>query len=539
MRTAHRVTDVVDAETPLLAAGVPLMERASFALALAVASDLRARRGRVVGARIGVLVGGGNNGGDALIAAAHLARRGAAVEIVGVGRAMHEAGAARARAAGARFLDADQDAGELAGRLAGCAALLDGITGIGASSGLRGRALEVVTALRGAMASRPRGERPWVVAVDVPSGVGVDDGALPEGVLPADRTVTMGTAKPALLLPPAEVAAGEVTTVALGLDLTGASHAVVRLEAGDLAEEWAVPGPADHKYTRGVLGIAAGSDTYPGAAVLATSAAVRAGAGMVRYAGPDAAAAQVLTRHPEVVRGLGEADQVGRVQAWLLGSGVGAGDTERLAWLERTLTHAVERGIPVVADAGALAVLPERLPATVLLTPHAGELAGLLAARDPRAGWDRARVEALPVRALRRAVDLTGATVLLKGATTLVAGPSGPVHSQAEATPWLGTAGAGDVLAGLAGMVLASRAGDLTGAGADPELTARLGAVAASVHGRAARRAAGVEGAAGVEASRTRRAPAGGSVGGPITALDVAEALPSVIRDLLDGTLGG
>lgn len=170
MRTAHRVRDVVDAEAPLLAAGEPLMERASFALALAVRSDLRARGAALAGARIGVLVGSGNNGGDALIAAAHLARRGAAVEVLAVGRGLHEAGAARAREAGARFLDATLPADALASRLAECAVLVDGITGIGASTGLRGRALEVVTSLRGAMRVRPdtpgRGSWPWTCPVE-------------------------------------------------------------------------------------------------------------------------------------------------------------------------------------------------------------------------------------------------------------------------------------------------------------------------------------------------------------------------------------
>jgi NAD(P)H-hydrate repair Nnr-like enzyme with NAD(P)H-hydrate dehydratase domain len=320
----------------------------------------------------------------------------------------------------------------------------------------------VVTAL-GASA------RPWVVAVDLPSGIGVDDGTVAGPVLRADRTVTFGAAKPGLLLPPAAGLAGELTVVDIGLDLDG-EPAVRRLEAADVARAWAVPGPADHKYSRGVVGVVAGTSTYPGAAVLAASAAVRAGAGMVRYVGPEAVGRAVLSARPEVVTA------AGRVQAWAVGSGVPTGsgaeqagqddgqhDRVRHALAEASGREgaAPERTVPVVVDAGGLGLLEPTVPPWFVLTPHAGELATLL--RDRGEDVDRALVEAQPLRWARRAHELTGATVLLKGGVTVVVGPDAATS-------------------------------------------------AAFVHGRAAHAA---------------------NPGGPVAALDVADAVPGVVAQLL------
>jgi NAD(P)H-hydrate repair Nnr-like enzyme with NAD(P)H-hydrate dehydratase domain len=176
-----------------------------------------------------------------------------------------------------------------------------------------------------------------------------------------------------------------------------------------------------------------------------------------------------------------------------------------------------------VLDAGALALLAPSHPAhvaramtpAVVLTPHAGELADLLTALGvdgaDGAGVTRHEIEAMPARWARRAAEETGATVLLKGSVTVVAPPSGPLLAQADGTPWLATAGAGDVLAGLLGALLAGRADAVR---VDPSLTARLAAAAALVHGRAAREA---------------------SAGGPIAAGDVGRRLPLVVRQVLAG----
>jgi hydroxyethylthiazole kinase-like uncharacterized protein yjeF len=258
------------------------------------------------------------------------------------------------------------------------------------------------------------------------------------------------------------------------------------------------PAAGDDKYSRGVLGMATGSERYPGAAVLGVDAAVRAGAGMVRYVGPDAVAHLVLQRRPEIVRG------VGRVQAWLIGSGVDGEDpgADRTADFE----HALRDGVPVVIDAGALPIVTGRLDGLAVLTPHAGELRRLLAARgldvdaDALAG-DRADW------ACRAAAD-TGAVVLLKGSRSLVAEPGGRVIRLPEATPWLSTAGTGDVLAGIIGTVVAASAQRIV----STEALAEAVATASLLHALAAEAASG---------------------GGPIAALDVAEATPAVIARLL------
>ncbi|MBE7699390.1 bifunctional ADP-dependent (S)-NAD(P)H-hydrate dehydratase/NAD(P)H-hydrate epimerase [Oerskovia sp. Sa1BUA8] len=544
MIEAFTAAQVRAAEEPLLAQGVPLMGRAAFALAAITARDLRgagpdgaATPRRVTGRRAVLLVGSGNNGGDTLFAGAHLARRGVAVQAVCTTGRPHAEGVAALRRAGGRVVGvadlglADPEGPDGSARwsrvvreVLGADVVLDGLVGIGAEGALRGVAGELVAALADGLAVRSRGEqagagRPWVVAVDTPSGIGVDDGSVPGPVLPADRTVTFGAVKPGLLLPPAAHLAGRVTLVDVGLAaLEG--PAVRRLEPADVARRWPVPGPADQKYTRGVLGVVAGTPTFPGAAVLAVTAAVRAGAGMVRYGGPDDVARVVVSARPEAV------PAEGRVQAWALGSGVpgvgdggGPGDAGQHGRIRSALAAAcgepraeggphAGRGVPAVVDAGALSLLPDRCPPWVVLTPHAGELATLLGARGEDV--DRAAVEAEPLRWARRAHELTGATVLLKGSATVIVGPDG-AWSQADGPAWLATAGAGDVLTGLLGALLAAYGDRVV---QEPGLAAEVAAAAATVHGLAGARA---------------------NPGGPVAALDVAGALPGVVAELLRG----
>ncbi|WP_263118301.1 bifunctional ADP-dependent NAD(P)H-hydrate dehydratase/NAD(P)H-hydrate epimerase [Cellulomonas sp. RIT-PI-Y] len=548
------------AEEPLLAEGRPLMQHAAFGLAGAVAGELADRRGRLSGSVVVLLVGPGNNGGDTLHAGALLARRGVRVLALCTTAAPHAEGLAALRRAGGRAVlvtdgldptgSADEDrrvggeadaggpepiddgrhlttaalpddrhrrgrhaahpvpdlpalwAGDAAAEAATADAILDGLLGIGGRGAPRGVAAVLTTVLAQTLGDRGI-DGPLVVAVDVPSGVGVDDGALPtEGsVLPADLTVTFGGVKAGLLLPPSSAVAGTVWPVDLGLGLDDEHAAVIRLDPEDVAALWPVPGPGDHKYTRGVLGVVAGTAAYPGAAVLTVSAAARAGVGMIRYQGPERVVDAVLAARPEVVHG------AGRVQAWLLGPGVDPGDDEQAGRVRESLAAALAAGQPAVLDAGALAVLPDRLAPWCVLTPHAGELATLLAARG--AHVDRAAVESEPLRWARRAHELTGATVLLKGATTVVVGAQGVCFTQADAPGWLATAGSGDVLAGLLGALLAGRAEEAVD---DPSVVAALAAVAALVHGRAARRA---------------------NPGGPVTAMAVAEALPATVAELL------
>ena len=506
----YTAAQVRAAEEPLLAAGPEgaLMERAAFALAVRVAGLLRDRRGAVRGAQVVALVGPGSNGGDALHAGAELARRGAGVVAVTTSAAVHATGLAALRAAGGRVLTVvDGGPGRrvwVGDALAECVAadvVLDGLLGIGARGALRGEAAEIVTLLGELLADDAAPAVPDVVAVDVPSGIGVDDGSRPGPVLPAHLTVTFGAVKAGLLLPPATGLAGTVELVDIGLDLDGDDPVVARLAARDAADLWPVPDGAAHKYTRGVVGVVAGTATYPGAAVLTVSGAVQAGAGMVRYLGPEPVTRAVLAARPEVVAG------DGRVQSWVVGPGVDPADDEQAGRVREALARTLADGLPAVVDAGGLTLLPAHLRPWVVVTPHAGELAVLLAARGEDV--DRAGVEADPLRWARRAHEVTGATVLLKGPTTVVAGAGGSVWSQADAPAWLATAGAGDVLAGLLGTLLAGCSADVL---ADPPLAAALAAAAALVHGRAAHRA---------------------SPGGPVHALAVADALPATVAALL------
>lgn len=204
-RRGYRAADVRAAEQPLLDAGEPLMRRAAAALA----AELR----ELAPARMLVLVGSGDNGGDALFAAAELAAEGVAVDLVATAGRRHAEGAAAAEAAGARWADA-AGAAALAAR---ADVVVDGILGTGTSSSpaLRGSAHEVVA---GILPVLEHARRPLVVAVDLPSGIGPDDGAVPDRVvLPADLTVTFGAEKAGLLRDPGARYTGRVVLVDLGL----------------------------------------------------------------------------------------------------------------------------------------------------------------------------------------------------------------------------------------------------------------------------------------------------------------------------------
>ncbi|WP_121256832.1 NAD(P)H-hydrate dehydratase [Nocardioides ferulae] len=473
MRSAHTVAQVRAAEEELLAV-LPdgaLMQRAATGLAYAVIDLLRGAYGR----RVLLLVGAGNNGGDALHAGAVLARRGALVDAHLLSDRVHEAGLAALRSAGGRVVCPTTRHGASSGTRPGRAGtydvVVDGIVGIGGTPGLRP---DVVAALE-RVAGVP------VVAVDTPSGVGVDTGELAGPHVRAALTVTFGTLKPCHLVDPAAAACGSVHLVDIGLALPPAP--VEALQPDDVARLLPRPAPDAHKYTRGVVGVRAGSTQYPGAALLSVAGAASGLAGMVRYAGPGEVGARVRAAHPEVV---GE----GRVQAWVVGSGGGDGAGAELA---AAFADELSGPVPVVVDADALAHVSGPLPAPAVLTPHAGELARM-------SGVDRAEVEAAPLRHVREAADRFESVVLLKGRHTLIAEPGGRVRATTTGLPWLATAGAGDVLGGLIGALLA--------AGLDCFDAASVGSW---LHGAAATLA---------------------SDGGPLVAGDVARAIPAAVRGL-------
>lgn len=432
------------AEAPLLAAlpdGV-LMRRAAYGLATAVAGELRARTSGVNGRLVSAVVGSGDNGGDALWAAALLRRRGVAVEAVLLkpDRA-HAAGLRAFRSAGGRIVEKISPAADL---------VLDGVVGISGSGALRDDAAAVFADVHAP-----------VVAVDIPSGVDVHTGATPGESVHAALTVTFGGLKPAHAL----ADCGRVELIDIGLDLPRSD--ILGMEAADVRDRWPIPGRTDDKYTQGVTGILAGSSTYPGAAILCTGAAVAATSGMVRYAGT--AAAEVVTHWPEVIATTDLAS-AGRVQAWVVGPGLGTDDAGAQA-----LVSALDSDLPVLVDADALTILsvhPELVEgraAPTVLTPHAGEYKRL-AGHPP--GEDR-------IGAARRLADTLGVTVLLKGNTTVVAGPDGPVHLNPAGQSWAATAGSGDVLSGVIGALLASGLAPVDAAAAGAFVHARAAGLAA------------------------------------------------------------
>lgn len=502
MINAYTGTQIRAAEEPLLAAGLggALMQRAAHGLAAGIITALRARGCRIYGARVVVLAGKGNNGGDGLYAAAFLAARGMRTTAVLTSDGAHaDALAAFERTGGSVHRLVPETLPQMTTEAAGADVVIDAVLGTGARGGLRGSAADLMAAL--AEVER----QGLVVACDLPSGVDADTGEASGPILPADLTVTFGSAKAGLLADPGADYAGRVQVVPIGIEEHLPAPSLRRLEPADLGRLLPRPARRAHKYSRGVLGVVAGSADYPGAAVLACRGALAAGAGMVRYLGPPAVADLVRQSCPEVVCSAGSVAE-NRVQAWLVGSGMGPNDHEQLS----RARDAVASGLPVVADAGALPALPDILAPQVVLTPHAGELAALLV----RLGTDtdRAKVEAGTLAAVRRAAGLTEATVLLKGATTLVASPFQDFYSQSDGTPWLATAGSGDVLAGVIGALLAqvgSDVGRFREAGIDPdEHWAAIAALGAALHGLAGR-----------SASEARS-------GGPITAGVIADEIP-------------
>jgi hydroxyethylthiazole kinase-like uncharacterized protein yjeF len=419
-------TEHVKAAEDRLLARTPdgaLMRRAAFGVATAALDLLDGRR------RVALLVGAGNNGGDALWAGYFLRRRGVAVSAVLLDpERAHAEGLAAFRRVGGRIVD-DLPETDL---------VVDGIVGLSARGPLRPAAAALVARI-----TSP------VLAVDLPSGVDPDTGAIDGPAVHATTTVTFGCLKPVHAL----ADCGDVRLVDIGLGPELAGPDLVTLDRADVGGAWPVPGPTDDKYTQGVTGIAAGSATYPGAAVLSTGAAVLATSGMVRYAG--AAADAVRFRWPETVC-TGSITDAARVQSWVVGPGLGTGLSA-----EGVLRYVLEAGVPVCADADAITLLANnpdlwdaRDPDTpVVLTPHDREYERLAG----EVGADR-------VAAATHAAKRFNAVVLLKGNRTVVAAPDGRVLVNEARSSWAATAGSGDVLSGLIGALLA--------AGLDPWLAA-------------------------------------------------------------------
>jgi len=271
--------------------------------------------------------------------------------------------------------------------------------------------------------------------------------------------------------------------------------------AKDAAKCIITPSDLDHKYSRGVLGVITGSARFPGAAVLSTSAASATGLGMIRFHSSSGLAHLVLHSTPSVVV------QPGKVTAWLVGSGIEAKKyADITTWLRhRWYKLTTLQSVPIVLDAGALH-LAGSLEQPTLITPHSGELSKLMIARGVQVTPEA--IEGDPKKWVQEAADTLGVTVLLKGSTTYVANDAVLIQLPV-ATPWLATAGTGDVLAGIIGALIATNTVEILN---DYNHLAYVAATGALIHARAAESA---------------------SNGGPINAEAIIEFIPRVITQLI------
>ena len=496
-------------------------------------------------------VGGGDNGGDALYACALLAEQGMVVTAFLLKPTCHARGLAAAREAGVgivelggRSLRSIEGTPEW-GTICGARLWIDGIVGIGSRGPLAGELADTVTCLNDAMRAHPK----KVIAIDVPSGLTDDDGAVRGPILRATHTLAVGTYKRAQILPPAVEYSGEVRLMRMYWSEVATStrpDADGTIGAGDIYyydDEYrahsAVPVPAfsDDKYARGVVGLVAGSDTYPGAGILATRGALAAGVGMARLNSTRRVQDLVLADQPGVVM-VG-----GRIQAALIGPGL---DEERREDALELAQFCGTSGLPLVIDAWALDLVPELLGSltadATVLTPHYGEAARLLSALGTPI--TKREVAASPLRYARALHEATGCHIVLKGPVTIVysfeyvavdaeensvtsldgTGSGADTRPEltrvyeptvsATSTSWAGIAGNGDVLAGfIAGILARASARASAGSRSQCVTSARLSA-AVCLHARAAHAAANQQ-----------------NGGAPIQASDIVAAIPAVLAD--------
>ncbi len=493
--------------------GVVLMENAGAAVAAAVLARYPETRRPVV------VCGKGNNGGDGFVVARRLRHRGARAILSG--RRDDVVGEARVHLqaferSGGVLLEAGEAGAWPAAEawLAGADLVIDALLGTGLAQEPRGLARDAVAAIRNAA-----GRGVPVVAVDLPSGVPSDSGQVSWPAVRADLTITFGAAKLGHVMPPACDLIGELIIADIGIpeSCLGATGARVGLiETSDAARAFAPRAPGSHKGTFGHVLVIAGSVGKSGAAVLAATAALRGGAGLVTVASAERALSTMPRLRAEVMAEPLIATAAGAISegaldralelaesrdAVVLGPGLGQ-DATTIAF-EREFVARCAR--PLVVDADGLNALgalghseapgpPER-DRPLVLTPHPGEMARLMNATVVEVQGHRLDVAStLAHRA--------GAHVILKGQRTLVADPAGRVAVNATGNPGMATGGTGDVLAGLVAALLARH---------DPWLAA---VAAVFVHGRAGDLAAAERGESSVLAG------------------DLLDLIPNAIRSL-------
>lgn len=526
------------AEEAAVAAGsdwAVLMERAGTGVAEAALAHCAPWAGRTVLA----LIGPGNNGGDALVAARHLADAGAQVTLYCWRRNRVDDNLLACRARGIREVHAadDADGTLLRAMLAEATLVVDGLLGTGA----RPPADDLAAIIAAVNAARAQRADLRVVAIDLPSGVAADDGQVATVAIRADLTVATGLLKRGLLLWPGRGYAGTIVVAPIGLGSLDEAVTMSELLTATQARSFLPARPADaHKGVFGKVLVLAGSINYPGAAALACAGAQRSGAGLVTLAtGRNVLALAKVP--PEVTLlpvaegdwgAIGPAavdelaDDLPRYQALLIGPGLGQAEVTRQLVLRlfgldqvrsrarvgfvavgEAIAHLPQKTVelpPTVIDADGLNLLAsasgwfERLsPERCVLTPHPGEMRRLLGVTELTP--DTVAVAAEAAQRWRQ-------TVVLKGATTVIAAPDGHTLIHDGPNPALATAGSGDVLAGLIAGLMAQ--------GCAPFAAAALGVY---LHGAAGAKARAAMGDAGVVAG------------------DLLPLVPQAIRELRAG----
>ena len=491
------VQEMAEADRLTIARGLSGRELMACAGA-AVADAVQAVHRGGVGSRVLVLCGPGNNGGDGFVAATCLRDAGYDVCVAMLGPREKLRGDAADAAEGWAGAIADASRVMIEADL-----IIDALFGAGLSRDLSGEARRIVEHVNAWRANTGN----IVLAVDVPSGIDGNSGAVRGVAIDADRTVTFFRRKPGHLLLPGRIHCGAVHVADIGIE----DEVLQQITPKTFANEvplWraALPVPtiAGHKYTRGHTVVVSGGAETTGAARLAARAALRAGAGLVTVATPSdalathaAALTAVMTRVADGADGLRHLLADGRENAIVIGPGLGVGADTR-ALVDAALAPGLQAR-HLVLDADALtsyADTPDSLfdaiskaSGFVVLTPHTGEFARLFGKDTMDSKLDSARFAAVR----------SGAIVVLKGPDTIVASPDGRAAIAGNAPAWLATAGAGDVLAGMIGGLLAQGM---------PGWEAACAAV--WMHGDAARR-----------------------FGAGLIAEDLSEMLPAVWRDLV------
>ncbi|MEE9278386.1 MAG: NAD(P)H-hydrate dehydratase [Dehalococcoidia bacterium] len=485
---------------------------------LAVAQEVWMQLGTLEDRRIVVLVGPGNNGGDGLVAARHLAEWGAQVHCYAL-KPRDDAQWQATLAAGIACSAVADDAGfaTLDELFSGAEVVVDALLGTGQAGAVAGDLAEILKRLA---AARGRPIRPKLVAVDLPTGLNADTGRVAPLTVAPDETVTFQFPKVGLYTQPGAGVAGDVQTVEIGipsgLDDDLQVELLDRRQAQRLLPARAVDA---NKGSFGKVLIVAGSANYPGATVLAASAAYRAGAGLVTLATARSLIPALVGAMPEVTYlplpeggqpaaldpdALPELTaQLPRYDTLLIGCGLGQAPSTVAAVRQLLGDPSLSALRGVVIDADALNALagsewPAQLSASFILTPHPGEMARLI-------GSDAAAVQAARLEVAQQHAAAWGGCVVLKGANTVIAAPDGRARISPVATAALATAGTGDVLAGaIAGLIAQGLA------------PFDAGCLGVYLHGNAGERAAKSAGTAGTTAGDvlTQLAQAGRALAG-------------------------